>query len=89
MSCPFHDDDHPPGDDDVFTETVNALVTGYLFTRHAGRNGLDDGVRVTVHAEHDDDHDIFLLKIGLGEVAYTVMAAEHDAQATAEHDGGA
>ena len=82
--CPFHGDRCAP--DDEFAEMVTALVTLYLLGKDVPAD--DEGnALVTVHAEHDDEHEIFMLKIGLGQTAYAVMHAERDAAAAAREAG--
>ena len=84
--CPFHGDACAP--DDEFGEMVSALVTLYLLGK--GEIPCDEQGRalVVVHAEHDDAADIFMLKIGIGLDAHTIMTAERDA-AQAARQGGA
>lgn len=72
-----HGNDGPPSDapEGPFGALVDSLVTLYLL----GRDVIPDGALITIHADHDDDHDIFLLKIGIGPAANTVMIAEREA----------
>lgn len=80
-------DDHPPAPDDAFGALTDALVSLYLLSRDDLHDDEKGGAVVTVHAEHDNDPDVFLLKVGIGDVAATVMAAERQAREAA-HDGG-
>lgn len=78
--CPIHgpQSDPPPSGypDEAFEQMVSALVTLYLLGREVPTD--DEGqALVTIQAEHDDEHGIFMLKIGLGQDAHTVMRAEH------------
>lgn len=87
--CPIHGPRcEPPSDDpdDVFAEMVSALVSLYLLGKDVPRDENGRAL-VTAHAERDDEHGIFMLKIGLGRTAHTVMTLERDA-AQAARDGG-
>lgn len=89
--CPIHGP-NPSGDasGDAFESLVGVLVTAYLVGRSLdSADHGPDGAVVTVNAQHDDEHDIFVLKIGIGQVANLIMTAEHDTQHAAGHDGGA
>ena len=66
---------------------ISSLVTLYLLARDIDPDP-DGAVMVTVLAEHDDDHDILMLKIGIGDDANTVMTVEHDAGHAARDDRG-
>lgn len=80
-----HDKDCPFPDDE-FGEMVAALATLYLLGKDIPTD--DEGrALVTVHAEHDDEADIFLLKIGIGADALTIMGAERDIARAAREAG--